>query len=192
MTYATKQNDAWIALVSGQSVIGPDEVQASYDTVMLWSDAERQAFGVFAIPEADAPPVRKIEASRVLVDNNGAPAWQVTYADAPPPPAPTPPAIISDRQFFQQLALMTDPSRTDGSTIISQADALAAVRTGTVPPAMQPLISGLPSSAQFAAEMKLSGATQFDIADPVTLAIAQAYGWSSAQLAAFWTEAAAL
>ncbi len=126
--------------------------------------------------------------------------WQAYQAwlTAGNTPAPAPvlavavPMVITDRQFFQQLASTPKPGATDGSTIITQADAIAAVSTGTVPSAMQPLINGLPAAERFAATMKIAGATQFNIADPITLAIAAAYGWSQAQLEAFWTAAANL
>lgn len=80
---------------------------------------------------------------------------------------------ISDRQFFQQLAVLG---------IINQDEALAAVSTGTIPPAMAPLISALPADEQFSAKMILSGATTFERNHPMTQAIGAAYGMSSAQI----------
>ncbi|MEI9917108.1 MAG: hypothetical protein WDN29_16395 [Methylovirgula sp.] len=99
-----------------------------------------------------------------------------------PPPAPVP-SSISRRQFFQQLA-------TQG--IITQAEALAAVQTGAIPTELSTLVSALPAAAQFAAQMKISGASDFLLTDPLTQELATAYGWTTAQVDALWTAAAAL
>ncbi|MET4190672.1 MULTISPECIES: hypothetical protein [unclassified Bradyrhizobium] len=98
------------------------------------------------------------------------------------PPAPVP-GSISDRQFFQQLAI---------SGIITQAEALAAVKTGEVPAALQALVSGMPTADQFNAQMILSGATTFLRDHPMTVAIGMGYGWSSGQVDDFFRAAAAL
>lgn len=93
------------------------------------------------------------------------------------------PEQISDRQFFQQMA---------AQGVITQADALAAVKTGTVPAALQSLINALPADQQFGATMIVSGATIFNRHHPLTVAIGTAYGWTSSQMDAFWIAAAAL
>jgi hypothetical protein len=98
----------------------------------------------------------------------------------PPPPVPR---SISDRQFFQQLAMQA---------VISQDDALAAVRTGTIPAPLQHLIDGLPADQQFAATMIVSGATIFERNHPLTSAIGTRYGWSSGQVDDFFRAAGAL
>jgi hypothetical protein len=49
-----------------------------------------------------------------------------------------------------------------------------------------------PADRQFAAKMKVSGATTFYRTDPLTLAIGSAYGWSAAQTDAFFVAAAKL
>lgn len=95
---------------------------------------------------------------------------------------PVPPTI-SDRQFFQQLAV---------ENIISQDDALAAVKVGAVPAALSALIDSLPADQKFGAEMLVSGATVFERAHPLTVAIGQAYGWDGAKMDDFWRAAAAL
>ena len=102
--------------------------------------------------------------------------------DAYAPPAPVP-ASISDRQFFQQLAVQG---------IITQADALAAVKTGTIPAALQQLIGGLPTDQQFGATMIVSGATTFERNHPLTIAIGTAYGWTSDEVDALFRTAGAL
>lgn len=98
----------------------------------------------------------------------------------PPPPVP---ASISDRQFFQQLAIVG---------LITQADALAAVRTGTVPTKLQSLLGALPTEGQFSAEMLLCGATVFERAHPLTVQLGHAQGMDDAQLDDFFRAAAAL
>ena len=98
------------------------------------------------------------------------------------PPAPVP-DTISDRQFFQQLAI---------AGIISQEEALAAVKTGDIPAALSGFIAALDDAARFNAEMLLSGATIFARAHPLTDAIAAAQGMTPAQVDDFFRAAAAL
>ena len=101
----------------------------------------------------------------------------------PPEPVPVP-STISDRQFFQQAAV---------SQIITQAEALAAVQTGTIPPVLQTVVDGITDSDQkFAATMLLSGATVFERNHPFTHAVGTALGWTSEQIDGFFMAAAAL
>jgi len=90
---------------------------------------------------------------------------------------------ISDRQFFQQLAMQG---------IVNQDEALAAVRTGVVPGQLQQLIDGLPPDQRFAATMILSGATAFERNHPLTAAFGDRHGWSPEQVDDFFRAAAAL
>ena len=90
-------------------------------------------------------------------------------------PSPVLPAI-SDRQFFQALA-------TPPFSLITPAEALAAVKMGELPAALAAILDGIESDAdRFAAEMLLSGATVFERAHPMLVEIADA----------FWTFAAGL
>jgi hypothetical protein len=93
------------------------------------------------------------------------------------------PQTISDRQFFQQLAI---------AGIISQEEALAAVKTGDIPAALSGFIAALDDAARFNAEMLLSGATLFQRAHPLTDAIAAAQGMTPDQVDDFFRAAAAL
>lgn len=95
-------------------------------------------------------------------------------------PRPVPPEI-SDRQFFQALAL---------AGLISQAEALAAVQTGALPAPIAAIVDGLPD--QFGARMLLSGATTFERANPLTDALGGALGYSPAQTDELFRAAAAL
>lgn len=94
---------------------------------------------------------------------------------------PAPP--ISDRQFFQQLAI-------DG--FISESEALAAVATGTLPAAVEAIVSAMSVADQFAARMLLSGATMFYRSHPLVEVFAAAIGMDAAALDAFWSSASAL
>jgi hypothetical protein len=101
-------------------------------------------------------------------------------------PVPEPfivPQIISDRQFFQQLAMLG---------LITQAEALAAVKTGDLPAAFHDLLMALPSDQQFSALMLMSGAVSFARTHPLTVSFGQAFGWSDAQLDNLWIEASKL
>ena len=75
---------------------------------------------------------------------------------------------------------------------ITEAEALAAVGTGTIPAAMQALIAQLPADQQFAAKMLVSGATIFRRLHPVADMIRQLYQWAPEQRDAFWLAASKL
>lgn len=107
---------------------------------------------------------------------------RMAVADYVPPP---PPFIneISDRQFFQQLAI-------DGE--ITQGEALDAVKTGAIPAALQAVIDKLPDAQKFTVEMLVSGATKFEYTNPFTSILAQALGRTEAQMKTLWSNAAAL
>jgi hypothetical protein len=102
----------------------------------------------------------------------------------PPPPPPTVPSEISDRQFFQQLA---------AQGVITKAEALAAVRTGDLPASMLAMISSIESGDErFAAEIILSGATQFRRDHALVGFFASAMGWTSEQVDDLFRAAARL
>jgi hypothetical protein len=93
------------------------------------------------------------------------------------------PFEVSDRQFFQQLAV-------DG--IITEEEALLAVGPGTIPSAMLSLIQQLPSDMRFDAKMKVTGATRFEPLNSLSLTIQQLFGWDEAQAKQFWIAASKL
>ncbi|WP_341992867.1 hypothetical protein [Azorhizobium sp. AG788] len=98
------------------------------------------------------------------------------------PPLP-PPAEISDRQFFQGLALRG---------LVSQAEALAAVGTGTLPAAFEALIGQLSAEDQFAARMLLSGATSFQRTNPLVDTLGAMLDMSPAEIDDLWRFCAGL
>lgn len=128
------------------------------------------------------------EAAAVVISSRDTPAeWAAMLAWGTPsayvtPPTPVP-SVISDRQFFQQLAI---------AGTITQAEALSAVKTGAIPAALSGFLSSLPADGQFAAEMLLSGATEFRRDHPLTAAVGAAQGMTSAQIDAFWIAASTL
>lgn len=127
-----------------------------------------------------------------LVDTAGQDAppnigW--TYAKgkfmAPPKAAePEPvPASVSRRQFFQALAV---------KATVSNTEALAAVRTGEIPAAMQTFVDAMPAGDRFAAEMLLSGAATFDRANPLVPSFMVANGMKDADVDDLWRLASTL
>jgi hypothetical protein len=111
--------------------------------------------------------------------------FSVTATDVadPVPPAPLGPQVISDRQFFQQLAVQG---------VITQPEALAAVCTGTLPAALATLVASLPAEQQFAANMLLSGAVEFRRDHALVPVLSSAFGWTEAQTDDLWLAASQL
>jgi hypothetical protein len=99
----------------------------------------------------------------------------------PPPPLPE---IITDRQFYQQLAVMGE---------ITQDEALAAIGTGTIPAELVAFVATLPTPEdQFNAKMILSGNVEFHRNHPMVAAVAQYKGWSQQQTDDLWRAASLL
>jgi hypothetical protein len=98
--------------------------------------------------------------------------------------APATPRLISDRQFFQALALQG---------AITQEEALAAVRSGAIPAAMQAFIDAIADQEQqFGATMLLSGAVEFDRNHPLVESFRRAMGWTVQHTNDLWRLAATL
>lgn len=98
-----------------------------------------------------------------------------------PPPDPVEeirvPNTISDRQFFQGLAILGK---------ITQQEALDAVKTGEIPAAMNSFLNLLDPSAQFSAKMNLSGATQFNRDHELVSAFGQFMSMTEQELDDLW------
>jgi hypothetical protein len=92
------------------------------------------------------------------------------------------PEMITDRQFFQQLAVIG---------IITEDDALAA-NAAVIPPPLLAIINAMPADQRFGAKMIVSGAVEFHRDHPMTTAIGAAYGMSPAQIDDFFRAASAL
>lgn len=92
------------------------------------------------------------------------------------------PNEISDRQFAMGLAI---------AGFITQAEALAFVKTGEVPTALQVMIDAIEDAvARFEAEMLVSGATVFKRNHPLVSMIASQVGWTEQQADQFWYDCA--
>lgn len=139
--------------------------------VIIYTDIN----GAVAISESDRPELWSDFQAWIAAGN--------TAGEYEPPLAPAP-SSISDRQFFQQLAI---------AGIVTQAEALAAVKTGAIPPALQGFVDAIADPAQkFAANMLLSGATVFERNHPLTEAIGAGQGMTPDQIDAFFNAAVAL
>lgn len=92
------------------------------------------------------------------------------------------PQSISDRQFFQQLAI---------EGIISEAEALAS-NAAVIPQPLLDIIDAMPAENQFAAKMLVSGATVFERHHEMTIVIGAARGMTSEQVDDFFRAAARL
>lgn len=114
-------------------------------------------------------------------------AWEEAGNTIPafdPPPEIVPvPESISDRQFFHILAV-------DG--LITEAEALAAVKTGDAPAAFEAFIASLPEGQRFNARMLLEGATTFERRHPLTEAFGALYGMTPEEIDDLWRRASAL
>jgi hypothetical protein len=99
------------------------------------------------------------------------------------PPPPSFPNTISDRQFFQQLAV---------AGLISEDEAIDAVAIGQMPAAIGAFINALPSEQQFPAKMLLKGAVSFNRDHPLVEAFGAMQGMTSDQIDDLWRAAAAL
>ncbi|WP_312222561.1 hypothetical protein [Rhizobium rhizoryzae] len=107
--------------------------------------------------------------------------WTPVARVDPPPAEPV--DDISDRQFFQALAVRGD---------ITETEALDAVGPGIIPPAMDALIDQLPQDQRFAARMLIRGATRYERQHPIADLIRSLYGWSNEDADDFWRFAATL
>ncbi len=119
-----------------------------------------------------------VERDGLVVERDGL-AGQLAAREAPAAELPA----ISDRQFFQALAL---------AGAITADEALAAVMTGRLPAAIEAAVSALPAAERFAARMLLSGATAFERGHPMVARLGAAIGYDAAALDALWHRAAAL
>lgn len=98
----------------------------------------------------------------------------------PPPPVPD---TITDRQFFQGCAL---------KGLCTEAEALEAVKTGTLPSQLEVFVTQLPGDQRFGARMVLSGAVSFSRSSSLTEAFGQMAGMTPSEVDEFWRFCAVL
>lgn len=142
-----------------------------------------KALDVILTPHA---PVDDPEANAAMLDSRDEANELVQlYIEAAPAIAPLfpVPVIVSDRQFFHAAALMG---------VITPAEALEAVKTGTIPALLEQIVAGMPEEPQFNARMVLSGAVEFRRDHPLVQGIGDAIGWTSDQIDDLYRLAGAL
>lgn len=161
----------WVSW-SGEAVNG---VMHPSNIEQLWSTQELEDKGFKQIISEPIPSDKEATAW-VLEDVNGVPTKVPALRDKIIPI----PEVISDRQFFQQLAVQG---------VITEDEALAAVGPGTLPDALIGLVKQLPQEQQFPANMLLKGAVQFHRNHPMVSVIGQAFGWKDSQIDALWIAA---
>jgi hypothetical protein len=105
--------------------------------------------------------------------------WPDEVQPYTPPPPPVP-YEISDRQCFQQLAIMG---------FITQAEALAYLGTGVLPAAFEAFVEALPAEKQFPARMALMANT-FRRDDEWVHLFGTMQGMTSEQIDQLWIAAA--
>lgn len=150
-----------------------DVTSPAYDG---WDNEECR---IEAIIDADTVPPGKVVVSTSVQMVNGHPQYVDVLEDAPI----VIPEIISRRQFYEQLEV-------DG--IISEAEALAAMKTGTLPAALQAVVDGMTDArAKYDAEMKLVGATDFYRSSALVMVFAIVIGWDEQRVDQFWIDAEA-
>lgn len=137
-------------------------------------------------PSYDADTHRAQEATPTQINGVWTQAWEVVALTdeeiaARLPPVPN---SISDRQFAQALAL---------SGLLTEAEALAWVKVGDVPAALQVVVDAIPDNdVRFSANMLLGGATIFERNHPMVAALAAGLEMSSEQIDAIWQLGATL
>ncbi|WP_439572642.1 hypothetical protein [Phreatobacter sp.] len=94
------------------------------------------------------------------------------------------PDVISDRQFIAALK---------AAGLVTHAEAMAFVQTGTIPAALTEAIGDLPDEdEQEAAELLVAGAYEFRRSSPLVAAFGSGLGWTPRQVDDLWRTASAL
>lgn len=112
-----------------------------------------------AIPEGAVEISAEIHAAW-LVDT-ARQRWNGEALEPCDPPPPPPPPPVTDVSFWQ---FMMAAWKLD---FITHAEALAAVRSRTMPPAFVTALAGLPEAARLEAELKFAGITRMLRSDPL-------------------------
>lgn len=110
-------------------------------------------------------------------------SWNGTVIVPAPVPPPPVPSSVSRRQYYMQ-----------GVTVgwFTQAQALALIQLGTLPPSVVTFVASLPANQQFAANMYLVGSATYERNNPLLIALTTAGGISSAFMDSFFIAAALL
>lgn len=163
-------------LISVTATAEPDVYLAVVDI----TDANDERYEAEHISRA-GDPYGLGPAVRAAIDQWIADSKPVLPYVEPPPPVP---GVISRRQFYQGLAVTGK---------ISQAEALAAIKTATLPAALQTMLDGMTDEgAKFEADMLLSGASDFNRSHPLIMVIAITQSMTEQDVDDFWRLCAAL
>ena len=163
----TDEHDAFLAMLAG-SLFRTEYDATAKRWVVIEDDTLISQFGF------------------VKADFSNISAPDVSMIDIPKPEQMTIlqfPSEISDRQFFQQLAIMG---------LISEDEAISAVSTGALPPVMAGFIDQLPANQRFAARMALQGATTFIRSNPLVETFGSMQGMTSSEIDDLWRAASLL
>jgi len=87
MAFAKEASGEWIAL-SSAAPIENEGVVVSYESFLLWSQEEQEAFGAYEIGEGEPVPEGKRIVSTGIGSLDGKPVWVNVLEDIPPPEAP--------------------------------------------------------------------------------------------------------
>lgn len=105
---------------------------------------------------------------------------QMKASGAPAPASSQPSAVISDRQFFQGLALRG---------LCTPQEALEAVRAGVLPRTLRAFVDSIgDADERWAAEMLMAGAKEFRRDHPFVDAVGAWAGLDAAALDHFWAQ----
>lgn len=160
----TTVQGAWLNLPNGGRVVA----EAGWQ----WS-----GFRLAPIGPAEPIPAGKRVVSTSVEVVDGAPRYVNELVDDVAPV----PQSISRRQFYQYLAVTGK---------IAKGEALAAIKTGAVPAALQAMLDQMTDEdAKFDADCLLSGATDFDRDNPLVMVFAIMEQMSEAEVDDFWRNA---
>lgn len=164
----------------------PRETNPDYDNIVTFTSNG----GKIVVDDHVTPPVPNMKVNdHQFTPPELRPSVQVQPVKIPEAPLSSPslvpisrtsPGTITDRQFFQQLAVMGK---------ITSAEAISYVSTGAIPASMEVLINQLPVDQQFTARMQIIGETMFHRNNPLVKELGTAYGFTSADLDALWAAA---
>lgn len=156
--YAFKKDNNWVVYTNQKLPLseGSDPTDL-YHVPPQWTDEEKQnKFGIYVVVE-DEVPAGKYVVSHNIVDVDGIPFKEVVLEDIPSQPFTTV-ENLSDRQLFSSLA---------ENKIITETQALKAVKNGTSPKIVEDYILSLPKEKQFEARMYFEGSIVFGYQDQI-------------------------
>lgn len=146
-------------------------------SISSWSPEDLAAIGLYNPEPADEVPEGKIVTGQSVQRVEGIVKWVYTLDDSPEV-LPYIPNEISRRQFYEGLAKYD---------FITKEEALAALKTGALPTAIQTIIDSIEDeNAAFEAEMHLIGSLNFNRNHPLVPVFASSQEMSEQDVLDFW------